>query len=354
MTRWRQIDSTLKLEAVYYSAPIPRSLSSLVALGLVFDQLHFPGVYLPKGDYDRQAWMNEIDRITALQSKQHDTQVLLACMRFASVAEKLDGFCCFGRARDDGLDAGLPDRAAVEELYQAVWGPPREGFFPMLSSWHHKGVPDSEEHLTYPGDYFYQAGAIKTAGERGLPIITDVAEMPVPGTGPQITANAQALAAFIALETMQVVLPEIPLLRPEDLMDFREENQAYLRGFRRAMLRYAGEWRGKLAGAAPEDIKQETEFLVRTEIVPALDELRQRAADPARPWHKRAVDGIRIVASVTGSCMTMRFDKAIGQLVEALAPQFFQEVEAKGDKSQSLKRSDLYYLLRVQAAGGAR
>lgn len=353
MGKQAQVDATLGLDAVYYSAPIPRTLSGLTALGFVFDRLHFPGVYLPKGDYDRKAWALEIDRIAALQSKQHDTRVLLACMRFASVAEKLEGFCCFGRARDDGLDAGLPDKAAVEELYQAVWGPPRDGFIPMFSSWHHKGVPNSEEHLTYPGDYFYQAGAIKTAGELGFPIITDVPGMPVPGTGSQVTNDAQALAAFIALETMQVVLPELPLLRPEDLMEFREDNQAYLRGFRRAMLRYAGEWRGKLAGASPEDIKRETEFLIKTEIVPALDELRQLAADPARPWHKRAVDGIRIVASVTGSCMTMRFDKAISQLVEALAPQFFQEVEAKGDKSQSLKRSDLYYLLRVQAAGSA-
>jgi hypothetical protein len=46
------IDETLKLEAVYLSAPIPRNLAVLTAMGAIFDKVYFPGVYLPKEGFD--------------------------------------------------------------------------------------------------------------------------------------------------------------------------------------------------------------------------------------------------------------------------------------------------------------
>ena len=45
-------DETLKLEAVYLSAPIPRNLAVLTVMGAIFDKVHFPGVYLPKDGFD--------------------------------------------------------------------------------------------------------------------------------------------------------------------------------------------------------------------------------------------------------------------------------------------------------------
>ena len=35
-------DETLKLEAVYLSAPIPRNLAVLTAMGAIFDKVYFP------------------------------------------------------------------------------------------------------------------------------------------------------------------------------------------------------------------------------------------------------------------------------------------------------------------------
>lgn len=344
------LDKSLQLEAVYYSAPAPRSLETLVALGLVFDKIHVPGVYLPQGDYDRKAWQAEIGRIAALESRSADTRELLALMTFPRLVEKMPGFFSFDRLRDDPLDRHGDDGAIVQQIYEEMWGRPSEQFLPIFAPWHHKAVPDSPEHLTYPGAYYYQAGALRKASEDRLPLISDQAGIPIPGIGEGAHADAKALSAYIALQAMSVALVDVPLLAPEDIMEFRDANSGELRSFRRAMLRYAGQWRGKLEGLPADEIARETEFLVQTEIVPALDELRQLVSDPARPWHKRAVDGIRVTATIAGSCLTMNWGKALGELLTALAPQLFTELDAKGDKNQTLRRSDLYYLLKVQRA----
>ena len=45
MTASTGLDDALKLETVYYSAPVPRDLPTLTVLGTVFDKVYFPGVY---------------------------------------------------------------------------------------------------------------------------------------------------------------------------------------------------------------------------------------------------------------------------------------------------------------------
>jgi len=330
---------------------MPRSPSALVALGLVFDRVHFPGVYLPQGDYDRDLWQREIARITELNLQDYDTQVLLAMMRFAETAERMRGFLCYDKTARNSLEEYDTDNSFVTQLQEALCGPPRPDFFPIFKGWHHKAVPgSSSEHLTYRGDTYYQAGAIQTAGERGIFLVNDLPSLPIPGSDSGPARDAKALSAFIALEAMKFVMPEMPLLSPDALMDFREENGPHLRAFRRAMLRFAGTWRSKLAAAKPEDVVHETQFLVQTEIMPALDELRQAASDPARPWYKRAIDGVRVTASLAGAFMTSKGHSGLGDALAALAPQFITELDAKGEQNQRVRRSDLYYLLKVQQA----
>lgn len=42
------IDETLRLDAVYLTAPVPLNLGVLTELGTVFDKVYFPGVHMPK------------------------------------------------------------------------------------------------------------------------------------------------------------------------------------------------------------------------------------------------------------------------------------------------------------------
>ena len=66
-----QMDNIERLECVYYSGPVPRDVAALTALCFVFDKIHFPGVYLPKGDYDRELLQREIARLEALSPREH-------------------------------------------------------------------------------------------------------------------------------------------------------------------------------------------------------------------------------------------------------------------------------------------
>lgn len=43
---------TPSLEVVYYPSPIPSGLAALTLMGLVFDKIHFPNVYLPTSGFD--------------------------------------------------------------------------------------------------------------------------------------------------------------------------------------------------------------------------------------------------------------------------------------------------------------
>ena len=71
-------------DAVYYSQQVPRSAEALTILGLVFDRLIFPGVYLPTSPFDEGALKKEIERITSLKMRMSvDDVQMLNCMAFS-------------------------------------------------------------------------------------------------------------------------------------------------------------------------------------------------------------------------------------------------------------------------------
>ena len=113
------------------------------------------------------------------------------------------------------------------------------------------------------------------------------------------------------------------------------------------MLRYAGDLRGKIREATPKEINAETQFFVRTEIVPALDELRASMERPATPWYKRAINLIRVTPALGVAFMTMDTHSAIAKVLTTYVSEFFTELTATGDHREAIKRSGLYYLLKL-------
>ena len=87
------IDETLKLEAVYLSAPIPRNLAVLTAMGAIFDKVYFPGVYLPKEGFDLGELDKEIARLKALPNADYDRQLLIGILSLTKHAKTLAGLC---------------------------------------------------------------------------------------------------------------------------------------------------------------------------------------------------------------------------------------------------------------------
>jgi hypothetical protein len=148
------------------------------------------------------------------------------------------------------------------------------------------GIIGDLYHVTWPGDYHYLANSVIEAGKTGIPLLNDVPDhLPVPGLEPTTPHNdAKILSTILAIECTTLVLPPMPILRPEHLMEFRAENAKALRTFRRSMLQYAGDLNGKIKGVSPADFQQTTKFFIQTEIIPVLDALRSSLSDPRRPW----------------------------------------------------------------------
>jgi hypothetical protein len=344
------LDEALELEAVYYSAPVPRDLATLTVLGTVFDKVYFPGVYLPTGGFDQKALDKEILRIEEVH-RQHPTRTenLSGILRFVRHAKALDGFCVFTADGASPFQSDVPGKL-VKDLYVAIHGPLKPGWEPDFQTNFHKGMPDgSKEHVTYPGDYHYLAGALLHSERTGVPLLNDMPGLPVPLLSEVGATNkAQFLSAMLAIECVKLALPTLPLLRPEDLMEFRADNTVLLRAFRRGMLKYAGDLNREAGKHSAQDLQAATKFFVDTEIVPALDELRNKMNAPARSWYKRAIDLGRVAPKLGPAFYTMNPGVIFASILSNYLPQFFTEVSAIGEKHETLKRSPLYYLLQLQ------
>jgi hypothetical protein len=345
------IDDALKLEAVYLSAPIPRNLAVLTVLGAVFDKVYFPGVFLPTSGFDQREVDKEITRLEGLADRREETHLLIGAMKLIKHAKLLAGFCEFTADPDDTFLRKDPvPEELVQAVYNSIHGPPRPGFIPMMSTCYAKGIDGGAETMVYPGEYHYIARAIIHSGRTGVPLLNDIPGLQIPGMSDVTPVDdSKLLAAILAVECTRIALPPTPLLRPEDLMEFRDANAALLRGFRRSMLRYAADLNGKIKGMDREEFERHTKFFIETQIVPAMDELNVTMNDPTRPWHKRAIDGIKISSQIGGAFFAGGPGAALTKAITACAGQFFVEVAAKGDKEEMLKRSGLSYLLRLKA-----
>ena len=119
----------LALEAIYSSAPGPRGFASLTVLGLVFDKIYFPGVYLPKDGFNQAELNAEIERLLALPSPMDPGRaVLIGMLRLVEHAKTLDGFCDFTAPRENafGSPSDIP-AGMVENLYYSI--------FPRRAGW---------------------------------------------------------------------------------------------------------------------------------------------------------------------------------------------------------------------------
>jgi len=232
------VDKVLSLETIYYSAPIPRNLAVLTILGAVFDKVYFPGVYLPKAGFDQGELDKEIDRIKGYNFQDADTAVLVATLSFVKYAKVLDGFCEFYRRSDNPFSERDIPASALEDIYVAIHGEGAPGWQPILATGHVKSMPGSEECVMYPGAYHHLLNAVIESGERDVPLINDVpGSIPIPGYEAATPHNdAGAISAILAIECAKLALPEMPILHPEELMEFRADNVDALRNFRRSML----------------------------------------------------------------------------------------------------------------------
>lgn len=341
----------MSFDAIYYSGPSPSSLHSLTMLGLVFDRLIFPGVFVPSEGVDEAETQKEIDRVAKLGPLSMDTAHMLNLMTIALNARYLSDFCVFpGKYGYPGvLESGAEELA--RELELQIYGPPPEGFTPTISLGFAKRVPGtSPMSVNGPSWIAYPANALLYASHNQMLLVNDNPRLPVPAVGgSDVRSNAQQLATILALESVKLVLPNLRPLSFEELAEFRQDTRESAQPFRRAMLRLSKDLNQAILSDSPlEEVQKEAKFLVETTVLPELANFRDELSRPSRPWHRRAFDLIKNTPELVGAFATLPTNVAFAKVLVALGDVLTDIRDSRLEREGAGKRGGFHYLLRAE------
>jgi hypothetical protein len=316
----------------------------MALLGLVFDRVHFPNVRVPLSGFDPEWVAKDIQRIEQVGHKDYDTWLMLQLMRYA-INPDVQQFFYFTADENQvfGGDAMKKAGPLVEALYSQLF-PPMPGFIPTFTPGHHKGLP-YDATIDYPGPFFYQANAILYAGEHGIPLLNDDPHLPVPAlAGMDAKHNTKLLATIMAMECVQLVLPEVGEMQPAQIVEAREDLKPYLRPFRMSLLGFAGQLNSAIeASSDHREIKRAAEFIAQTEVYPRLEEFKNALAkSKQRGWWPRTWEFGKQSIGLGALYSTGQFSAAIAGTVKALGSWI---IAGLTDKTP---RSGLHYLLKLQ------
>jgi hypothetical protein len=282
---------------------------------------------LPTSGFDMKELEKEIARIEAVP-RDYDTVRLIGLLKFVKHVPTLQGFCEFQPDTNNMFSDGRFSQDTVIQMYDSIYGPRPEGWTPMISSGHIKGMPGSDESVAYRGEFHQFANAICESARTGIPLINDVPGLPVFSDIASPVDDAKALAGLISVLCMRLLLPEIPVLAPSDLMEFRDESKKELRAFRRAMLTYAAGLNKSLdQDAEAADIEKKAQFFVETEIGPRLEDLRDTIGKKSFGWVSRSAS--TIIPSVGAGYLTGGNYPAIAALLTTGAAQLASELKSR-------------------------
>lgn len=339
-------------DAVYYSSPVPSSFEALTLLAFVFDRIVFPGVYIPSAGIDEVETKKEIERIKSLGAPRgiEDIQ-LINCMIFALHNKHLKDFCIFtGKFGYMGIleDGAKKMTMILEEL---VFGPPPPDFIPTPPMGFAKGLPgDREAAVNGPSWLSYPANAFIYSVKNGLPLINDDPSMPIPALGAvSPKSNARLLSTLLTIESVNMILPKLKSLTPEEIGEFRGQTREYVKPFRSAMLRLSKDLNAAIkSDMSLSEVQKEARFLVETMVYPELEELSRIIQEPSKPWYRRAVDVAKSAPELVSNFISMPKNVALAKLLASITSILADLRDDQLDKEQKMSRSGLCYLLKIR------
>lgn len=353
-------DTFVRLEAVYYSSPVIRSLEALTVLGLVFDRIHLPFVSLPDDGFTIDDLEARAKGLIALKpTPMSNTALMVAALQFTQWKEWTKDFLYYPHSQDDIWRAmDNVQQELVREIYDLTF-PQRPGWTPTFDSAHAFGVAPGGggASIAYAGSFHYPAAALTYASEVGLPLINDVPMLGIPRVSPaSFKNNASALTSVLAVECVQFMLPQIPLMDITELLDFRDEMKPHVQVFRTNLLRLAKSVNNQItAGAAAEDVSAAARFVVESEIQPLVIEMKAFAESPKRSWHQRLIAlGKPLTAMLGGEFWSVPPGMQFYNIARGYAEQAIAARASDREREEVLKRSPMYYLLQVQKLGDGK
>lgn len=122
------------LEVVYYSEPVTSTLKSLALLGLVYDKVYFPGVFIPSKGVDEKEATEIVKNFRLSEQKDYNQILTIRCIQFAINYKFIKDFCVF--TGKYGYLGTLEDGAGeiADDLEKLIFGEPPENFYPTYAS----------------------------------------------------------------------------------------------------------------------------------------------------------------------------------------------------------------------------
>lgn len=339
---------TPALETVYYPRATPFSHQALTFLGLAFEKVHFPGVYIPPGDFDRAKLKNALDQVRQdPKGKPPDYARVMNAMIFALHHQELRDFCVFSE-NPIGLDSEAEQKARLLAL-DIVRA--NGGFVP--TSIGPKVVPWTEIHLEngvmrFPSALEYPANALLYATAKGIPVVNDDPRLPVLSAGTELKDNVAALSAFLAAECLRIALPKLPHLSIPEIVAFRHEFRGPLIDFRNAMVRLSADLNGRIRGGESlRGIQRYAQFVVETNVSPTVSELEVALQKSPQPFLKRAFEAARTLPELAMAFSSLS-PSAAASALGSIGNLLFDISSASDEQEAEAKRTGYYYLLKLR------
>jgi hypothetical protein len=328
---------------VYYPRPFMPDRSNLAMIALVFDKIHFPNVEVPQDRFDEVGTLAEMEKLRARGIKEERELYIHNMMVTAISRNQLGDLCEFHSTKEAGLDEKdvLKRAWELETLY---YGPPEENFFPSLQTGISYGVAGLERGFWIPGPFVYPSAAVLFAEKRGLPLLHDDPRMPLlPDSESDSRPPVSHLAALIALRTLSVALPGLGNLTHPEIGHLREEVKELMGPFRTEMVKFTWELHNSLKSCSDaEEVQYCCDLLVRSKILPAVEDIKSQIKDSSRPYYHWFKDMLQ------GGVFTAAFYQ---QPVVAFLSGIFPFLVSGADvarKKEKLTRSPLYFVIKAQ------
>lgn len=337
---------TPPLEAVYYPRATPLSHETLTFMALAFERVHFPGFYVPGGDFDREKLRQILKEAReAPGEKPPDYARVMNGMIFALNRDDLRQFCVFAD-KPEGLDGEEEQRARTLglDIIRAIGEEPPVALRGKLVHW-------TEIHLQngvmrYPSAFEYPANALLYAQARGIPVLNDDPGMPVPAVHQAM--GSAGLSAVLAAECLRLALPVVPMLSIPQIIEVRHELQGPLAAFRNAMVRLSKDLDARVRGGdETRSVQEHARFVIETSVAPTISELEAAMTRPAQPWLRRAVEMAKLVPDLALAFTTLS-PAAAAKVLGELSGLLISVKESQDKSIAEAKRTGLYYLLRLR------
>lgn len=344
-------------EAVYYSFPVPNNPLTVNFLGILFDKIYLPGVYLPKNE-DKKKIKERIDflveKYNPNESLSAQKEMIGTLLFIHEYSELIGVFEPTGKWGQMGV-LEEETKPVVLELENLIYGPPPPNFFPTPNLGFNQ--PAGNDQINAPSWISYPANALVYSQKNNLPLISDSSFLPIPNYQINLTqTDANTLASYLMASSFSLVLPKIRPLKSEEILEIRYKFEPDIQSFRMAMLSGVNKY-VELIGDNPtlEQMEKQAKFIAQTYILPKAEELKLRFENPGSIAVKKLID-----LTLEAPELALNFQNpqdyfwAGVKVFNSIVKKVKEGVEQYQSQNRVEKESGLSLLLKVQRSYPAK